>query len=217
MTLIQNFILGDNMDPNFGLPSFPDNYFGLAVVDPPYGGILNKKNGHGSLKDAVKKYGSEDWDYPPGKEYFEQLFRVSKNQIIFGANHFVEYLPVSRGWIFWDKKRENQDFSDGELAFTSFDKGLKKAVFAWDGFRQGDMKNPEKRIHPTQKPVRLYQWILKTYAKPGDIILDTHVGSGSSLIACQSLGFDYVGFELSKKHYTDARNRIKKGIQKILI
>jgi len=206
-----SFINGDCME---FMRTCPPNYFGLAIVDPPYGiGEGKRFRGMGSSCMATD-YGKKDWDAsPPPKEYFNELFRVSKNQIIWGGNYFVENLKPKMGWIFWDKQASG-DFSHGELAWTSFDKALKKFTYAWMGMRQGDMKEKEKRIHPTQKPVKLYRWLLKNYAVAGDLILDTHVGSASSLIACVELGFDYVGFEKDEDYYTMAKSRLERATRK---
>jgi len=162
----------------------------------------------------------KDWDNePPSVEYFEQLFRVSKNQIVFGANHFIENIPNanSSGWIVWNKVNGNSDFSDCELAWTSFNKGVRKFDFMWNGMLQGSEANGlisegnkskcEKRIHPTQKPKHLYKWILNNYATKGDLILDTHLGSGSSRLACWELGFNFVGFEIDKEYYEKQEKR----------
>jgi len=157
-----------------------NNAFDLAIVDPPYGiGESSKKRENttsAKWKQPTKKiHNIKYWDKSrPPKEYFTQLMRISKNQIIFGANYFTAYLPPSMGWIFWDKKNGDSDFSDGELAFTSFNKGLRKFEWIWNGFQK---QKPEERIHPTQKPRALYEWLLTNYAKPGDRIIDTHLGT----------------------------------------
>ena len=136
------------------------------------------------------------------KEYFQELFRVSKNQIIFGANHFISRMPYdSPYWIVWDKKNGANDFADCELAWTSFKTATWIFRYTWAGMQQENMRNKEYRIHPTQKPVPLYEWILVNYAAAGDTILDTHVGSASSLIACRNTGHKFIGFELSKYYY----------------
>ena len=188
---------------------YEDNHFDLAIVDPPYGiGEGLKSRGMGTSAMAGN-YTVKDWDKEtPNKEYFKELFRVSKNQIIWGANYMTEYIPPSMGWIFWDKDASG-DFSDGELAFSSFDKALKKIKVTWMGMRQYDMKNKEKRIHPTQKPVRLYEWLLMNYAKEGDKILDTHLGSGSIAIACHNLGYDLTACELDKEYYEAGLKRLE--------
>jgi len=199
----------DNMDL---MREFPDNYFDLAIVDPPYGigeGLKNRGMGTSAM---AGKYTIKNWDKEiPKKQYFDELFRVSKNQVIWGANYMTKYLPNSMGWIFWDKEASG-DFSDGELAFTSFDKGLRKFKYAWMGMRQGDMKNKETRIHPTQKPAALYKWILDKYAKQGDKILDTHLGSGSIAIACHDYGFELTACELDKEYFDKAMQRINNHV-----
>ena len=195
-----------NMDCMEGMKEFPDKYFDLAIVDPPYGIKANKMtlgNGH----RVVYRGGNWD-DGTPSKEYFDELFRVSKNQVIWGGNYFVQYLKPKQGWLFWDKGTGSNSYSDGELAWTSFDVALRKFFKSWVG---GNAKEKEEhdRIHPTQKPVALYKWILTNYAKSGDKILDTHVGSASSLIACYDLGFDYVGFEIDEEYYRQASERLE--------
>jgi len=203
-----------NMDCMELMKEFPDNHFDLAIVDPPYGidagntfSGEERKSGKGaSFKSEFTK---KDWDKNvPTQDYFKELFRVSKNCIVWGANYMTEYLPSSMGWIVWDKDNGTTKFSDCELAFSSFDRALRKFVFTWNGMLQGDMSNKEIRIHPTQKPVRLYTWLLTNYAKAGDKILDTHVGSASSLIACHQLGFDVVGCELDEEYYQLASRRL---------
>ena len=205
------------MDEKNGIPSFPDNYFDLAIVDPQYG--INQNGGKNKTRNRLSKatdympFAGGDKE-PPPVEYFKQLIRVSKNQIIWGANHFVDRIGLpSSCWIVWDKMNGNSMFADCELAYTSFKTKVRKVDYRWNGMMQADMKHKEKRIHPTQKPVALYCWLLENYAKPGDLILDTHVGSASSLIACESMGFNYVGYELSEFYFNAAVNRISKGVQ----
>jgi site-specific DNA-methyltransferase (adenine-specific) len=197
--------------------TLPDKAFELAIVDPPYGinaaelfGGEIRKSGNGcAMKSAFE---NKDWDASiPEHEYFEQLDRVSKNRIIWGGNYMTNHLPPSMGWIVWDKDNGTTKFSDCELAFSSFDIALRKFKHTWNGMIQGDMKNKEARIHPTQKPVKLYEWLLTNYAKPGDRILDTHLGSGSSAIACNNLGFEMVGCELDKDYYDAACKRIEQA------
>lgn len=202
-----------NMDCMKGMKQFPDQYFDLAIVDPPYGiGESGKKNHtRGKLAKATnyKSFAGDDIK-PPDEDYFIELFRVSKNQIIFGANHFISrFAKDSSCWIVWDKENGENDFADCELAWTSFPSAVRKFNFRWAGMLQGDMKNKEARIHPTQKPVALYSWILNNYAKPGYKILDTHVGSASSLITCHQMGFDYVGFELDTYYFAEASKRLE--------
>jgi site-specific DNA-methyltransferase (adenine-specific) len=198
---------------------YPDNHFDLAVVDPPYGigfdgnttvkGKKGKANTFSNKQHHEKKY----WDNNrPSAIYFGELQRVSKNQIIWGGNYFADLLPPKKGWIFWDKKitnANNTNFSDGELAWTSFDCILRRFTYDWIGF--GYLNNPqgEKKIHPTQKPVALYDWIFKNYASPNDKILDTHLGSGSSRIAAHKAKIDFVGCELDKEYFDAQEKRFK--------
>jgi site-specific DNA-methyltransferase (adenine-specific) len=196
------------------MAKYPDKYFDLAIVDPPYGinhsEIAGKQSGtqYGNAAAKKREYAAKDWDKSiPEENYYKELFRVSKNQIIWGANYMTPYLPPSMGWIFWDKDNGNNGFSDGELAFSSFEKGLRKVKITWNGMLQYDMKNKEDRIHPTQKPIKLYKWLLDKYAKQGDKILDTHLGSGSIAIACHDMGFDLVACEIDKDYYEAAVKR----------
>ena len=190
------------------MKTFKDNQFSLAIVDPPYGiNEGNKSRGMGTSAMAGD-YTIKDWDKSiPEKEYFLELKRVSKNQIIWGGNYMVEHLNTSMGWIFWDKDSSG-DFSDGELAYTSFNKALKKVKITWMGMRQYNMKNKEIRIHPTQKPVQLYKWLLQNYAKEGDTILDTHFGSLSIGIACHDMKFDLTAIEMDADYYEQAKQRL---------
>ena len=208
-----------NEDCMEGMARYPDKYFDLAIVDPPYGiGESNKqrKNTPSKKWKSAKndiKYIKKEWDYGiPKKEYFNELKRVSKNQIIWGGNYMTEFLPPKMGWIFWDKKTGDSDFSDGELAWTSFDKGLRKFDWLWSGFKK---QQPEERIHPTQKPVALYKWLLSNYAKQGDKILDTHLGSGSSRIAAYEMGFDFTAFELDTEYFEAQEKRYKAHIAQL--
>jgi len=183
----------------------PDGYFDLAIVDPPYGIGAAKEKPHNGWKD----WGIKEWDNDsPPEEYFNELFRISKNQIIWGANHFISKMPNdSSCWLIWDKGQRNFSLADAELAWTSFD----KAVRIYEYARAKALA--EGKIHPTQKPVSLYRWILKRYAKAGDKILDTHVGSGSSLIACIEGGFNYWGTEIDKDYYEAAKKRIARAFR----
>lgn len=202
----------DNMEL---MAEFEDNHFDLAIVDPPYGidaGSIfsgeERKSGKGaSFKTAFKQ---KKWDENiPNADYFKELIRVSKNQIIWGANYMTIHLPPSMGWIVWDKNNGTTKFSDSELAFTSFNRALRNYKYTWNGMLQGDMKNKEKRYHPTQKPKALYKWLLQNYAKEGDKILDTHLGSGSIAIACHDLGFHLTGCELDTEYFEAMQKRIK--------
>ena len=187
------------------MKGFADNQFDLAIVDPPYGIDINFNMGR--QKGEKPKHKKKDWDNAiPQKEYFDELKRVSKNQIIWGGNYFTEFLEATKSWIFWDKEvPELVSFADGELAWTSFDKTLVKARIPYSGFTG---KDKDMRIHPTQKPVQLYKWLLNKYAKQGDTILDTHLGSGSSAIAAHDGGFEFTGIELDEEYYNAAKERI---------
>jgi len=203
-----------------GMSLYPDKHFDLAICDPPYGigmsSWKNESNGDGSKAKGFTKGGKnlhtkKDWDNGiPQKEYWEQLFRVSKNQIIWGGNYFTEFLPPKMGWIYWHKKgNDASKFSDGELAWTSFDRALKFVKYDWIGFGYINNAGSDKKIHPTQKPVYLYDWILKNYANEGDLILDTHLGSGSSRIAAYKGGFNFVGFEIDQEYFDKANKRFE--------
>lgn len=204
-----------NMDCMVGMKEIADKYFDLAIVDPPYGIGWDKDNlekyNSTSCDDwkgrKPKGYQKKEWDSSiPGKQYFLELQRVSKYQIIWGGNYFHEYLKSSGGWVICDKGVVMPTFSDGEMAWTNAKNNLKIIKLLWAGYRKCEETD---RIHPTQKPVALYEWLLNNYAKKGDKILDTHVGSASSLIACYNLGFDYVGFELDKDYYEQANKRLE--------
>ena len=200
----------DNMEL---MARYEDNYFDLAIVDVPYGiDVTNQSQGKGGGVAKKIEYKKTDWDkVAPNKEYFKELFRVSKNRIIWGANHFISRIPYdSSCWIVWDKDNGGSDFADCELAWTNFKTSVRKIKWKWSGMLQQNMKNKEQRIHPTQKPVKLYEWILMKYAKEGDKILDTHLGSGSIAIACHNLGFDLTACELDKDYYDAAIDRIEK-------
>lgn len=195
----------------------PDKYYDLAIVDPPYGikqpafrkESANKATLTKNYNNAV--YGQK----APNIEYFKELFRISQNQIIWGGNYYNSFLPSGRKWIFWDKGTEQTQWGDGELAFTSFHGSITKFKFDWNGMIQGDMKNKEERIHPTQKPVALYEWLLDKYAKSGNKILDTHGGSMSIAIACHNLGFDLDCCELDKDYFEQAKSRFEKHCNQI--
>jgi site-specific DNA-methyltransferase (adenine-specific) len=191
----------DNMEL---MARYPDKYFDLAIVDPPYGIGANKM----TLGNGKKKIyrGINDWDKTiPKKEYFDELFRVSKNQIIWGGNYMTEFLKPTSSWLFWDKGTGENDFADGELAWSSFGGALRKLTKSWVG---ANAKDESERMHPTQKPIYLYKWLLDKYAKPTDKILDTHLGSGSIAIACHDYGFDLTACELDKEYFDKAMLRI---------
>ena len=206
-----------NEDCMEGMARYPDNYFDLAIVDPPYGigeDGGDKKRGTKSIKTPI--HNKKNWDSEPPKiEYFNQLLRVSKNQIIWGANHFIKNIPYNSScWIVWDKDNTG-DFADAELAYTSFKSAVRIFKFRWNGMLQQNMKDKEQRIHPTQKPVALYKWLLQNYAKQGDKILDTHLGSGSSRIAAYEMGFDFTAFELDKEYFEAQEKRYNNHISQL--
>lgn len=198
----------DNMEL---MKRYPDNYFDLAIVDPPYGidaDVKNNTNKMQTKKSATKskKYGSQLWDSDiPTDEYFEELKRVYKKQIIWGANYF----GLVGGMIYWHKNVTMPTYSTGELGWVSWMNKLDFVDITWHGMIQHDMSNKEIRIHPTQKPVALYKWLLDKYAKQGDKILDTHFGSGSIAIACHDYGFELTACELDKEYYDKSIQRIK--------
>lgn len=199
--------------------TLPENAFDLAVVDPPYGIGVDAKMAKGALtkygRSKAKRsvYHCPHWDKSkPSKEYFDELRRVSRNQIIWGANHFISQLPFdSPCWIVWDKDNGNNGYADCELAWTSFGCAVRKFKWRWHGMLQEDMAHKEKRIHPTQKPVALYDWLLRRFANPGDKILDTHLGSGSSRIAAYRLGYDFVGCEIDATYFAQQEDRFKRA------
>lgn len=192
-----------NLDCMQGMKEFPDKYFDLAIVDPPYGisddGISMKGGSCGKLKNRVFTHRSiSKWDHAPDKLYFEELFRVSKKQVIWGGNYFS--LPPCRCFVIWDKLQPWENFSRCEYAWTNIMAPAK--IYQQDNRYSG-------KIHPTQKPVELYEWLINKFSEEGDTILDTHVGSASSLIACHRTRHKYVGFEIDKDYYEKASKRLK--------
>ncbi len=217
------------MDCMEGMKQYPDKYFDLAVVDPPYGiGVMSMnytKSGairtHGYAAAKRRDYRKQsEWDITPEKEYFIELFRVSLNQIIWGGNYFSEMIPSSKSFIVWDKRCNDNmrnDFSDCEYAWCST--GVARMFrYTWNGMIQGDMKNKEDRTHPTQKPVKLYDWIFKTYLHEGGKVLDTHVGSGSSRIAAHKAGnIDFTGYEIDKEYWEGQEKRYQDFIKQLTL
>lgn len=216
-----------NMDCMEGLKGIPDGCFDLAIVDPPHFSGPERREYYGreispiGVKRLYRK--SKRWEVP-GQEYFDELFRVSKNQIIWGCNYFD--FRFGPGRIVWDKCNGKSSFSDAEIAYCSVHDSVRLYRYMWNGMmqgksmmqgdvQQGNKALNERRIHPTQKPVNLYKWLLHTYARPGDVILDTHVGSGSSLIACEEMGYVWVGFEIDPDYCGAAQNRIDQYRQQI--
>lgn len=203
------------------MAKYPNGYFDLAIVDPPYFSGPEKRRYYGRKVSSIgvkRLYGeTSEWKVPD-KDYFEELFRVSKNQIIWGVNYFDYHFGSGR--IVWDKVNGQSSFSDCELAYCSLHESTRLFRYMWNGMmqgksiseghiQQGNKSLNEIRIHPTQKPVNLYIWLLQNYASDGDRILDTHVGSASSLIACEDLGFDYVGCELDKDIFESSNRRLQ--------
>ena len=195
-----------------GMKNTPDKYYDLAICDPPYGigvdgAIHIRKHDRPSTWNMVEKYEKKGWDESiPEIEYFKELFRVSKNQVIWGGNYFTDFLPPSKCWIFWDKLFDKTfNFSHGELAWTSYQTRLLKVVVS----SKAETNGGKDRIHPTQKPVKIYSFILNQFAKQGDKILDTHLGSGSSRIAAHQLGFDFTGYEIDKDYFEASEKRFK--------
>ena len=199
-----------NMDCLEGMKQMDNKSIDLVLTDPPYG--IGEAAGKNKTRDGLTQatdYGDLDWDdAPPTKEYFNEIFRISKNQIIFGGNFFE--LPPSPCWIVWDKDNSG-DFADAELAWTSFKSAVRIFKWRWNGMLQEDMAHKEERIHPTQKPVPLMRWILKKYSSEGQIICDPFFGSASSLIAAIQLNRQFVGFEKEKIYFDAAEKRIKKA------
>ena len=192
-----------NQDCLEAMKEMSDNQFDLAIVDPPYGLERLKKINKGDKIHNIKDKGKNYNNTKPTKDYWNELFRISKNQIVWGANNFN--LPTSEYFLVWDKKQGYPNFARCELAYVS--QGLKKPAKIFEhGIHQYLSK---EKIHPTEKPIRLYEWLLMNYAKEGDKILDTHLGSGSIAIACHYLGYDLEGYELDKEYYDNALKRIK--------
>jgi site-specific DNA-methyltransferase (adenine-specific) len=190
-----------NADCISEMKKFPDKYFDLAVVDPPYG--INVNPHLGRKKGRKKRFKSVTWDDQiPSEEYFSELFRVSKNQIIWGGNYFP--LGPCKHFIFWDKLvAEGMTFADGEFAWTSFNKAPKKFILR---------SHQENRIHPTQKPIALYEWIFKNYSNPGEKVIDTHLGSGSSAIAAERFELEFFGTEIDPEYFQKTKNRFELSI-----
>jgi site-specific DNA-methyltransferase (adenine-specific) len=196
------------------MKQYPDGYFDLAVTDPPYG---IQRSGQKETFTVLKKhkrkqFNDKGWDKAaPSEDYFKELFRVSKNQVVWGANYFTQHLPPSMGWIFWDKGQD-LTMSDGELAFTSFQKALRRIII-----NRSELVRDGGTIHPTQKPIKLYDWIFQNYAKQGNKILDTHLGSGSSRIAAWKHGLDFTGCELDTEYYEASIKRFEDHIKQLTL
>ena len=210
-------IKATNEDNMLMMARYPDNHFDLAIVDPPYGINADRKNSIKDLKTKKsaklsKDYGNQNWDNSiPNDKYFAELKRVSKKQIIWGANFF----NLQGGMLYWHKNVTMPTYSTGELAYLSWLNKIDFVEITWHGMLQHDMKNKEVRIHPTQKPVKLYEWLLMNYAKEGDKIVDTYRGSASLDIACHNLGFDLVTCELDTDYFNDGNKRLKQHQQQL--
>lgn len=207
-----------NIDCVEFMKQFPDKYFDIAIVDPPYGiNVAGGKFARTGNQAKCGDYTIKDWDTKaPDETYFNELFRVSTFQIIWGANHFISRIPYNATcWVVWDKDNTENDFADCELAWTNFKLAVKKFKFRWAGMLQQNMRYKEVRIHPTQKPVALYSWLLKKFGKftsENKRILDTHIGSGSSRIACYDAGFEFYGTELDKEYFDLMNKRFQKHL-----
>ena len=217
-----------SMDCMLAMKEIPDKYFDLAIVDPPYFKGPNNRGYYGrrinKLNIKRRDYlNIESWD-TPDEQYFKELLRISKNQIVWGINYFD--INLGPGRIIWDKVNGKSSYSDCEIAYCSIHESTRLFRYMWNGMNQGksiseghimqgDKTKNEKRIHPTQKPVNLYKWLLMNYAKQGDKILDTHVGSASSLIACYEMGFDFLGFEKDKEMFILASERLEKVMSQL--
>ena len=207
-----------NMDCMEFMKDIPDKFYDLAICDPPYGiGLVKTKNGSWGIRKPEQAENASkdfDWDFAkPTKEYIVELFRVSKNQILFGANHYIEVVPYnSPCWLVWDKVNGESYFADCELAWTSFETATRKIKLQYFG---ANSHRFGKRIHPTQKPVGLYEYILENYAKEGDKILDTHGGSQSSRIACYNLGYELDIIELDQEYFDQGNKRFEEHKQQL--
>lgn len=207
---------GDSLQ---AMKAMADNSFDWAIVDPPYGIGESSKNFASRSKLAnADKYTIKEWDNDiPDSFYFSELKRVSKNQIIWGWNYFVTYLSDCPSYIVWNKKNGANDFADCESAWCSKKGAARVFDYRWAGMLQENMKDKEVRIHPTQKPVALYKWLLETYTSEGDLILDTHLGSGSIAIACHYMKRNFVGYEIDQEYYENACKRLKEQTAQVAL
>jgi len=207
-----NLFQGDCM---IGMKEFPDKFFDLAIVDPPYG-VKRDKGFEGFGPPIARTQYHGEWDDKrPDGNYFKELIRVSNNSIIFGGNFFADLLPCGNHWVFWDKMNTMPTFGDGELIYTTIKRNsVKKKILEWNGLLG---KEKEPRIHPTQKPVALYKWLLKNYANPGDKILDTHFGSLSIGIACHDMGFDLWAYELDPEYFQAGNERLERHQRQMML
>lgn len=206
---LNQIIQGDCLDV---MKDIPDKSVDLVLTDPPYGiNIASNGKVGGNNLGLVTDYKPQAWDkFTPSKEYFQEMMRVSKNQIIFGGNYFVEHLHNSPCWIVWDKDNSG-NFADCELAWTSFKTAVRKIKYRWNGMLQENMKEKECRFHPTQKPIGLFEWILDNYSEPGMVILDPFLGSGTTAIAALNTGRFFIGIEKEPKYVEIARKRVEQA------
>jgi site-specific DNA-methyltransferase (adenine-specific) len=201
-----------------GMAMIPDKAIDLVLTDPPYGikagGAGERANSlRGNAKATTRDYGVVDWDNSiPSKETFNEMFRVSKDQAVFGGNYFTENLFNSPCWIVWDKNNGDNDYADCELVWTSFKSAVRKFKYTWHGMIQENMKDKDIRFHPTQKPVELMRWILENYSKPGDLICDPFAGSFTTARACKDLGRDFIGFELDQSYCRIGEERLRQEV-----
>lgn len=206
------------------LRQLPDKCIDLVLTDPPYGIGVNKKTVifdgtiHGKGFGAKRSFfAKKDWDDAiPSKEIFDEIFRVSKNQIIWGGNYFTEYLNNKSCWIVWDKENGTNDFADCELAYTSFNSAVRKYTYRWNGCLQGNMKEKEIRIHPTQKPLPLFQWCLQNYSNENDLVLDPFSGSGTTAVACHNLNRRFICIEKDPEYYAASVKRLEEAQRQLL-
>jgi len=202
------------------MSEYPDKYFDLAIVDPPYGiGEDGRTNHTRSVKAKAKNYSNNSRydNATPDYNYFQELFRVSKHQIIWGGNYYIEFLKNTPCVIVWDKDNGENDFADCELAWTSFPSAVRKFKWRWQGMLQEDMKNKQERIHPNEKPIVLYKWLLKNYATEGNKILDTHLGSGSIAIACHDFKFDLTASEIDENYFNACMKRVSNHLAQTVL
>lgn len=200
------------------MKKIPDKSIDLVLTDPPYGiGVCKNGTVGGGKLAKVKNYGKCEWDArPPKKEYFQEMKRISKNQIIFGGNYFIEHLTNTPCFIVWDKKNTG-NFADCELAWTSFKSATRKIEYTWNGFIQENMKEKDYRQHPTQKPLSVMRWILRNYSEKNQKILDPFMGSGTTGVACKELHRNFIGIEIEPKYFEIAKRRIDQAQELMFI
>lgn len=207
---------GDCLD---AMKSIPDNSIDTIITDPPFGinEAAGKNKSRGKLAIA-RDYGNDDWDKErPNKKYFQEIIRISNNQIIFGGNYFADFLKPSPCWIVWDKDNGDNDFADCELIYTNFQKAVRKKLYRWSGFMQQPGEKRDLRQHPTQKPVKLIQWIIENYVNQSNVICDPFMGSGTTAIACHRTNRKFIGIEKEKKYFDIAIARYRNEVKQLRI